>query len=114
MTLPGLALKDAEGQTGARGDVDNHTARVFGRALLLSAIGAGVQLSQPRQASILAAPGAGQVAAGAVGQELSSVALEILRRGMDQPPTITVPQGRTFNVFLNGDLIFDGPYVPTP
>ncbi|HTE45043.1 MAG TPA: type IV secretory system conjugative DNA transfer family protein, partial [Gemmatimonadaceae bacterium] len=29
---------------------------------------------------------------------------------MDQPPTITVPQGQTFNVFLNGDLVFDGPY----
>jgi type IV secretory pathway VirB10-like protein len=109
MTLPGLALKDGQGQTGAKGDVDNHTARVFGRALLLSAIGAGAQLSQPRQASILAAPSAGQVAAGAVGQEMSNVALEVLRRGMDQPPTITLPQGATFNVFLNGDIIFDGP-----
>jgi type IV secretory pathway VirB10-like protein len=110
LTLPGLALKDGQGQTGAKGDVDNHTARVFGRALLLSAIGAGAQLSQPRQASILAAPSAGQVAAGAVGQEMSNVALEVLRRGMDQPPTITLPQGATFNVFLNGDIIFDGPY----
>lgn len=113
MTLPGLALKDAQGQTGAKGDVDNHTRRVFGRALLLSAIGAGAQLSQPRQASILAAPSTGQVMAGAVGQELSNVALEILRRGMDQPPTITVPQGQVFNVFLNGDLVFDGPYDET-
>jgi type IV secretory pathway VirB10-like protein len=114
MSLPGLALKDVEGQTGARGDIDNHTRRVFGRALLLSAIGAGTQLSQPRQASILAAPSTGQVVAGAVGQELSNVALEVIRRGLDQAPTITVPQGRTFNVFLNGDLVFDGPYVPTP
>ena len=110
MTLPGLALKDAQGQTGAKGDVDNHTRRVFGRALMLSAIGAGAQLSQPRQVTILAPPTAGQVMAGEVGQELSNVALEILRRGMDQPPTIIVPQGQTFNVFLNGDLVFDGPY----
>ena len=114
MTLPGLALKDAEGQTGAKGDVDSHTRRVFGRALLLSAIGAGAQLSQPRQASVLAAPTTGQIMAGAVGQEMSNVALEVLRRGMDQPPTITVPQGQTFTVFLNGDLVFDGPYTPTP
>ncbi|HWG34284.1 MAG TPA: TrbI/VirB10 family protein, partial [Gemmatimonadaceae bacterium] len=113
MTLPGLALKDAQGQTGAKGDVDNHTRRVFGKALLLSAIGAGAQLSQPRQVTILASPTTGQVMAGAVGQELSNVALEILRRGMDQPPTITVPQGQTFNVFLNGDLVFDGPYEPS-
>ena len=114
MSLPGLALKDAEGQTGALGDIDNHTRRVFGRALLLSAIGAGAQLSQPRQASILAGPSTGQVMAGAVGQELSNVALEVIRRGMDQVPTITIPQGRSFNVFLNGDLLFDGPYTPSP
>lgn len=114
MTLPGLALKDPQGQTGAKGDVDNHTRRVFGRALLLSAIGAGAQLSQPRQVTILAPPSTGQVMAGAVGQELSNVALEVLRRGMDQPPTITIPQGQTFNVFLNGDLVFDGIYSVLP
>ena len=114
MILPGLALKDPQGQTGAKGNVNNHTGRVFGRALLLSAIGAGAQLSQPRQSNILVPPTAGQVAAGAAGQEMSQVALEILRRGMDQPPTITVPQGQTFNVFLNGDLVFDGPYTPSP
>ena len=111
MKLPGLALKDRAGQTGAKGDVDNHWRRVFGNALLLSAIGAGVQLSQPQQASVLAPPSAGQVAAGSLGQELSNVALEIIRRGMDAPPTITVRQGQPFNVFLNGDLVFDGPYV---
>ncbi|MEP7064213.1 MAG: TrbI/VirB10 family protein, partial [Betaproteobacteria bacterium] len=114
MTLPGLALKDPQGQTGAKGDVDNHTRRVFGKALLLSAIGAATQLSQPRQASVLAAPTTGQVVAGAAGQEMSSVALEILRRGMDQGPTITVLQGQTFNVFLNGDLVFDAPYTTSP
>jgi len=111
MRLPGLALKDRAGQTGAKGDVDNHWRRAFGNALLLSAIGAGVQLGQPQQASVLAPPSAGQVAAGAFGQELSNVALEIIRRGMDAPPTITVRQGQPFNVFLNGDLVFDGPYV---
>jgi type IV secretory pathway VirB10-like protein len=112
--LPGLALKDPQGQTGAKDKVDNHWRRVFGNALLLSAIGAGVQLSQPQQASALAPPTAGQVAAGALGQELSSVALEIIRRGMDVAPTITIRPGQAFNVFLNGDLVFDGPYEEEP
>lgn len=110
MRLPGLALKDPAGQTGAKDRVDNHWRRVFGGALLLSAISAGVQLSQPQQASVLAPPSSGQVAAGALGQELSNVALEILRRGMDVAPTITIRAGHPFNVFLNGDLVFDGPY----
>lgn len=110
MRLPGLALKDPQGQTGAKDQVDTHWQRVFGKALLLSAISAGVQLSQPRQTSVFAPPSPGQVAAGALGQELSNVALEVLRRGMDVLPTITIRQGQPFNVFLNGDLVFDGPY----
>ena len=109
LRLPGLVLKDLAGQSGAQGQVDTHWQRVFGKAVLLSAIGAGAQLSQPQQASVLATPSAGQVAAGALGQELSSVALEILRRGLDVPPTITVAAGQPFNVFLNGDLVFDSP-----
>lgn len=114
LRLPGLALKDLEGQTGAKDQVDTHWQRVFGKALLLSAISAGAQLSQPQQASAFAPPSAGQVAAGALGQELSNVALEVLRRGMDVPPTITIRQGQPFNVFLNGDLVFDGPYEEEP
>ena len=110
LRLPGLALKDVAGQTGAKDQVDTHWQRVFGKALLLSAISAGAQLSQPQQTSIFAPPSAGQVAAGALGQELSNVALEILRRGMDVPPTITIRPGQPFNVFLNGDLVFDAPY----
>lgn len=109
LKLPGLALTDRTGQSGIQGNVDTHWGRVFGKALLLSAIGAGAELSQP-PATAFAAPSAGQVAAGAVGQELSSVALELIRRGMDAPPTITVLQGEAFNVFLNGDLVLDGPY----
>ena len=110
--LPGLALTDPAGQSGAKDKVDNHWRRVFGNALLLSAIGAGVQLSQPPQTSVLSTPSAGQVAAGAIGQELSSVALEILRRGMDVAPTITIRAGQPFNVFLSGDLVLDAPYNP--
>jgi len=112
--LPGLALVDRHGQTGATGEVDTHLGRVFGNALLLSAISAGAQLSQPRQASVLAPPSTGQVASGALGQELSGVASEMVRRGLDVPPTITIHEGQSFNVFLKGDLVFDGPYQPVP
>ncbi len=114
MVLPGLSLKDRQGQTGAADKVDHHHDRVFGRAILLSAISAGAQLSQPRQTGILAVPSAGQVAAGALGHELSNVAIETIRRGMDVAPTIIIRQGQPFLVFLNGDLVFEGPYQAEP
>ena len=93
---------------------EHHWRRAFGSALLLSAISAGVQLSQPRQTSLLGVPSAGQVAPGALVQELWSVALELLRRGMSAPPTLTIRQGHPFDVFLNGDLVFDGPCADRP
>ena len=114
MQLPGLPLSDREGNSGATGKVDNHWRRTFGNALLLSALSAGLQLSQPSQATVLATPSAGQVAAGAVGQELSTVAMEIVKRGMNAAPTITIPAGQAFNVMLNGDIAFDEPFVPRP
>ena len=114
MQLPGLPLTDTEGNSGAKGKVDNHWWRVFGNALLLSALGAGLQLSQPSQATVFATPSPGQVASGAVGQELSTVAMEIVKRGVNAAPTITIPAGQAFNVMLNGDIVFDEPFVPRP
>lgn len=114
ITLPGLPFTDQQGQTGAKDRVDHHTDRVFGNALLLSLLSAGAQLSQPQQASVFAAPSPGQVAAGAVGQEFSQVATELVRRNLDGVPTITIRPGTPFNVFAHEDLVFDAPYTAGP
>lgn len=112
IALPGLGMTDAQGAAGVTGDVDNHIRHVFGNALLLSVLSAGVQLSQPRTGtSVLTPPSAGQVAAGAVGEELSQVAADLLRKNLEIQPTITIPPGTLFNVFLNADLVFRGPYI---
>src|SRR5207253_10601772 len=109
LKLPGLALKDLAGQTGAQGEVDTHWQRVFGKALLLSAISASAQVSQPQQTSAFAAPSAGQVTAGALRQGLSSVAPQILPRGLDVPPPSTLPGGPPVHAVLNGHPAFGGP-----
>jgi type IV secretory pathway VirB10-like protein len=110
MVLPRLAGTDAQGQAGLHDEVDHHYGRVYGAALLTSALTAGVQLSQPQQSSLYAAPSTRQVAAGALGQTMGDIALEGARRGLDIPPTIVVRPGQPFNVFLAGDLAFTGPY----
>jgi type IV secretion system protein VirB10 len=105
VTLPGLNSTDATGASGVPGYVDTHTRRVFGNALLLSVLSAGIQLSQPRQGNVYAPPTAGQVAAGAVGQQLGDVATEMLRKNLEIPPTITLAAGTPFNVWLASDLV---------
>jgi type IV secretory pathway VirB10-like protein len=111
LSLPGLPTKDLRGAAGVRSQVDNHYGRLYGQAVLLSLIGAGAQLSQPQQSNVLIPSAAGQVAAGALGQELSRISMETIRRNMDVRPTLEIKPGTPFHIFLERDLVFDGPYV---
>jgi type IV secretion system protein VirB10 len=113
VSFPGLPTQDTRGASGIRDRVDNHYRRTFGNAILLSAVGAGLQLSQPRQGNVFAGPSTGQVAAASVGQELSSVATEAIRRNMNLKPTVQIRPGTPFVVFLNGDLELE-PYRGHP
>jgi type IV secretory pathway VirB10-like protein len=103
--LPGLQATDQQGASGIVGAVDQHIGQQFGDALLLSLLGAGVELSQPRE-GVYGTPSVGGVAGAALGQQLSEVALELVRRHADVPPTISVPLGTRFNVYVNRDLVF--------
>jgi type IV secretion system protein VirB10 len=113
ISFPGLPTQDPRGASGIRDRVNNHYMRTFGNAILLSAVGAGLQLSQPRQGNVFAAPSTGQVAAASVGQELSGVATEAIRRNMNLKPTVEIRPGTPFVVFLNGDLELE-PYQGYP
>lgn len=113
ISFPGLPTQDPRGASGIRDRVDHHFIRTFGNAILLSAVGAGLQLSQPRQGSVFAGPSTGQVAAASAGQELSTVAIEAIRRNMNIKPTVTIRPGTPFVVFLNGDLELE-PYRAYP
>ena len=112
IALPGLPAKDRAGAGGLHDQVDRHAGQVFGTATLLSLITAGAQLAQPNGGyGPLGYPSPGQIAGGAAGQQVSEVAAQLLRRGMDLQPTIRVRAGMPFNVFLNADLTFPGPYA---
>ena len=116
IALPGLETKDRTGAGGLHDQVDRHGGQVFGTAALLSLIGAGVQLSQPNggYGALGSYPTSGQVAAGAVGQQLADVATQMLRRDLNVQPTIRIRQGMPFNVFIATDLVFSEPYVAGP
>ena len=116
ISLPGLQTKDRAGAGGVSDRVDRHVQRTFGTTALLSLIGAGLQLSQPRGAIVGGGyyPSVGQVAAATVGQQLAEVAAQLLKRDIDARPTIRIRQGLAFNVFLNTDLVFQQPYDPGP
>jgi type IV secretory pathway VirB10-like protein len=105
LRFPGLPGTSLSGEAGLPGSVDNHLPTVFGSALLLSLLSAGVQLSQPQEsASFGQAASTRQVGAAALGQELSTVATELLRRRLAIAPTLRIPSGTEFQVFVRADL----------
>jgi type IV secretion system protein VirB10 len=119
LNIGGMPGTDLIGAAGFHDQIDRHYKRVFGSALLLSVITAGVTLSQDDTTS----GGRGDdqssrqqiknTLATALGQNLGDVASEMIRREMNVQPTLKIRPGYRFNVFVNKDLIFEGPYLNT-
>jgi type IV secretory pathway VirB10-like protein len=111
--LDGMSGHDSEGKAGFSDRVNNHYGRLFGFALLTSTLTAAYQLSQPeddRSADRL--PSDREVAAGAVGQQMTQLGLEIARRNLRVQPTVEVRKGYRLNVMVNKDVIFPASYQP--
>jgi len=120
LNIGGMPGTDLIGAAGFQDQVDRHYKRVFGSALLLSVITAGVTLSQEDNDDN---NGNGDerstrdqvkdTLATALGQNLGEVSSEMIRREMNVQPTIKIRAGYRFNVLVNRDLIFEGPYLNT-
>ncbi len=112
INLEGMSGQDAKGYSGLRYDVDNHYKRLLGFGLMTSLFSASFQLSQSRRGGLLGYPSATEVTGSAVGRELSQLGADVTRRNLNVQPTIKVPIGYRFNVRVNRDILFDGPYRP--
>lgn len=106
--MPGT---DVAGAAGLTDQVNNHFWRLFGSALLMSGITAGVSVSQGQFGS--GATGnqtVGGVLAQSLGQQLGQVTEEMIRRQMNVAPTLEIRPGYRLNVSVTKDLAFSGPY----
>jgi type IV secretory pathway VirB10-like protein len=108
--LNGMVGLDSHGNAGLRDKVDRHYRRLLGFSVLTSMFTAAFAISQQRNESVLVNPSAGQIAAGAVGQDLSQTGAQITRRNLNVQPTIRVPAGYRFTVRVNRDILFEAPY----
>jgi type IV secretion system protein TrbI len=112
INLEGMSGQDAKGYSGLRYDVDNHYKRLLGFGLMTSLFSASFQLSQSRRGGLLGYPSATEITGSAVGRELSQLGADVTRRNLNIQPTIKVPIGYRFNVRVNRDILFEGPYRP--
>lgn len=99
--MPGA---DVGGYAGFNDKVNNHYWRIFGNGLLLSVFSAGIQLSQP-QASNGENYSSSQIIAGALGQQMGQLGMQMAQRNMNIQPTLEVRPGYQFNVMVTKDII---------
>lgn len=113
LDLDGEPAAGGDGTLGVPGRVDRRWGEQVRTAVLLSLVGAGLQLSQPqRSGDFSQAADPGQVAAGAVGLELGRLSQRVLERLVDLPPTVTLSPGARVHMLTTRDLVFDRPYRP--
>lgn len=109
-SMPGT---DAAGAAGFHDRVDHDYMRIFGGAILLSAISAGLQISQGTFGSgsqTTDTRDLREILAAALGQNLGELGTEIARRNMNVQPTLEVRPGYRFNIAVMKDLVLPGPY----
>lgn len=113
-SMPGATGAGASGLTDL---VNNHYVRLFGSALLMSAITAGVTFSQ-QQAQGAGVPGqvgipqynAGTAMSQALGQQLGQVTAQLIAKNLSISPELTIRPGYRFNVVVVKDLVLPKPY----
>lgn len=106
--MPGT---DSAGYSGFKDRVNHHYLRLFGSALLMSAITAGVTYNQDQISSDSDnGTSASEAMSQALGQQLGSVAAQLIAKNMNIAPTIEIRPGYRFNVIVTKDMTFSKPY----
>ncbi len=108
--LQGMPGADLSGFAGLHDQVNNHYFRIFGSALLMSLFSAGMQISQPQNSANSSVPTNQEIIAGAMGQELTQTASQMIQQNLNIQPTLNIRPGDNFNVLVTRDIPFTGPY----
>lgn len=114
MDIGAMPGADSAGYAGFNDQVNNHTFRTFASALLMSAVTAGITLSQDRGGERGSRNGDAQRASDALsealGQQLGQVTAQMIAKNLNIAPTLDIRPGYRFNVIVTKDMTFSKPY----
>lgn len=105
LQLENMQGTSQDGYTGFEDQVDNHYFRIFGSALLLSSITAGIALSDNSNNGERET--ASDKAISQAIQQMGQVATEMIRKNMNISPTLKIRPGYKFNIFVTKDIILE-------
>ncbi len=110
LDIGSMAGADEAGYSGFNDKVNNHYIRLFGSAILMSAITAGVTLSQNRNKGVNSSQTASEALSESLGQQLGQVSAELISKNLNIAPTLEIRPGYKFNIIATKDLKLDRPY----
>lgn len=113
LNLAGMPTADVSGQSGLEADVDNHWGRLFGVALGMTAVTAGVQVSvsNPPTTSAngtVSQPTNSQVVSTALTQQFGQLGARLMGKYLNVQPTLRNYPGERFNIIVPKTIIFPG------
>jgi type IV secretion system protein VirB10 len=106
---------DEQGEAGFNDKVDNHFLRIFGSAILMSAVTAGVNWATNHNQAGFNSNGysASSALSEAVGQQLGQATAHLLEKNLSIAPSLTITPGYRFAILVVRDLTFERPYEVT-
>ena len=111
LQIGGMAGTDAQGFGGFKDKVNNHYLRIFGSAVLIAAIGAGVDMAVPRDRNALGSENSAENSARrSFAETFGRVAERTISKNIDVQPTLEIRPGYNFNILVDQDIVFPGAY----
>ncbi|TAI60746.1 IncP-type conjugal transfer protein TrbI [Bradyrhizobium sp. Leo170] len=110
LQIGGMAGTDAEGYGGFNDQVDNHYFQVFGSAILIAAIGAGIDMSVPASSPYSYRQTPADAARNSFAETFGRVAEQTISKNLNVQPTLEIRPGYVFNVLVDQDMVFPGAY----
>ena len=111
LQIGGMAGTDAQGYGGFEDKVNNHYLRIFGSAILVAAIGAGVDMAIPEDRNALGSENSAENAARrSFAETFGRVAERTISKNIDVQPTLEIRPGYKFNILVDQDIVFPGAY----
>lgn len=113
LQIGGMAGVDNQGYGGFKDKVNNHFWRVWGSAILIAAIGTGVDMALPesnRNAFGVTQNDPTDAARRNFAETFGRVADRTIDKNMNIQPTLEIRPGYNFNILVDQDIVFPGAY----
>ncbi|MBZ9898302.1 MULTISPECIES: IncP-type conjugal transfer protein TrbI [unclassified Mesorhizobium] len=111
LQIEGMAGTDAQGHGGFKDRVNNHYLRTFGSAILIAAIGAGVDMAIPEDRNALGSENSAENSARrSFAETFGRVAERAISKNIDVQPTLEIRPGYKFNILVDQDIVFPRAY----